>query len=75
MAVKLTPEGDCPNCALKIAKPDEKDRRRMFFRVKAMIIDQVNGTVICLCTQCKIELEMPAIKMPLKVGKKKNAPH
>jgi len=73
MAVKLTADGRCPTCTLKIAKPDAKDPQRMFYRVKSMTINQVNGAVICMCSHCKTELEMPAVKMPRKVRKKNNA--
>ena len=73
MAVKLTPEGRCPGCKNKIAKVDEEHPQRMFYKVRSMLIDQKNGEVICTCSNCKIELIMPVVKMPRKLKKKPNA--
>ncbi len=70
VASKLTPEGKCPVCKNKIAKVDEENPRRMFYKVRTMFIDQKNGDVICACSNCKTELVMPAVKMPRKLKKR-----
>ena len=75
MAVKLTSKGKCPGCNNRIAKVDEKDPQRMFYKVKSMIINQDNGEVIATCSHCKTEMVMPAVKMPRKIRKKKHAPN
>lgn len=73
MAVKLTPEGKCPNCKKRIAKVDEENPQRMFYKVKTMSIDQKNGEVVCACSHCNTSLVMPMVKMARKLRVKPNA--
>lgn len=73
MANKLTAQGRCPTCNEKIAKVDKVDPQRMFYKIKSLLIDQVNGGVVATCSNCKTEVEMPVVKMPRKLKKKTNA--
>ena len=67
MSQNLTSDGKCPGCGNQIVQVDRANARRMFYAVKAMIIDQDNGAVVSRCSQCKVELTMPAVKMPRRI--------
>lgn len=69
MASNLTADGKCPGCGNQIVRVDKSDARRMFYAVKSLIIDQDNGEVVSRCSQCKVELKMPAVKIARMIRK------
>lgn len=73
LSQNLTAEGKCPECGNQVVRMDKSNAARLFYSVKSMIIDQDNGEVVSRCSQCKLELKMPAIKMPRKIRTKQDA--
>lgn len=73
MAKALTADGKCPDCNTQITRPYDKDKGMTYYAVNSLIIDTKTGTVATRCARCKTDIDMPVMKMPIKLRKSSHA--
>lgn len=63
MAKHLTKSGRCPICNNPIIRKDNNRPECMYMAIKSMRISNLDGNITGECPRCKIEVELPQIKV------------